>query len=162
MNKMSKKVIWRIVISIGACIWIIRPIMCDKSPDTPNLYEESLLEIEDYEEYFNDTEIEKKESELPYVGMREEDLNYTSLGKADSIKKCKDFDKLVARARSKTYKWEKTSEHGWYKITVGYRKYFSNRVDDYIDLPASNGFVSSITYYDENGQMKTDYYHDTY
>lgn len=112
--------------------------------------------------YFGNTEKEKKGPELPYVGMSEEYLNYTSLGKADTIEKCRDFDALVPRARSKTYKWEKTSEHGWYKITVSYRKHFSHRADDYVDLPASNGFVSSITYYDENGQMKTDYYHDTY
>lgn len=56
---------------------------------------------------FKATETEKKGPELPFVGMREEYLNYTSLGKADTIEKCRGFDALVPRARSKTYKWEK-------------------------------------------------------
>lgn len=114
--------------------------------------------------YFNDTETEKKESapELPYVGMREEQLQYTSLGKPDSIEKCRDFDKLQTRAQYKTYEWESTSEHGWYKITVRYRMHNSHRVDDYVDLPTSNGYVSSITYTDENGMIQTEDYVDTY
>lgn len=114
--------------------------------------------------YFNDTHTEKKQSapNLPYLGMREEYLQYTSLGKADSVEKCLDFDSLVARARSKTYEWEKTSEHGWYKITVCYRLHHSHNVDDYEDLPASNGYVSNITYTDENGNMQTENYVDTY
>ena len=114
--------------------------------------------------YFNDTDTEKKQSapDLPYLGMREEYLQYTSLGKADSVEKCLDFDSLVARARSKTYEWKKTSEHGWYKITVRYRLHHSHNVDDYEDLPASNGYVSNITYTDENGNMQTENYVDTY
>lgn len=114
--------------------------------------------------YFNDTETEKKERapELPYVGMREEHLRYTSLGEPDSIEKCRDFDKLQTRAQYKTYEWEATSEHGWYKITVRYRKHNSHKVDDYVDLPTSNGYVSSITYTDENGRMQTENYVDTY
>lgn len=114
--------------------------------------------------YFNDTDTEKKQSapDIPYLGMREEYLQYTSLGKADSVEKCLDFDSLVARARSKTYEWEKTSEHGWYKITVSYRLHHSHNVDDYEDLPASNGYVSNITYTDENGNMQTENYVDTY
>lgn len=114
--------------------------------------------------YFNDSEIEDKQSSpnLPYVGMREEYLQYTSLGKADSVEKCLNFDVLEARARWKTYEWEKTSEHGWYKITVRYRLHRSHKVDDYEDLPASNGYVSSMTYTDENGNIKTENYVDTY
>ncbi|MBQ6994472.1 MAG: hypothetical protein IJN64_08315 [Lachnospiraceae bacterium] len=114
--------------------------------------------------YFNDTESEKKKigPELPYVGMREEYLEYTSLGKADSVEKCKDFYKLQTRAQYTTYEWERTDEHGWYKITVRYRMHRSHKVDDYVDLPTSNGYVSSITYTDENGQMHTENYVDTY
>lgn len=114
--------------------------------------------------YFNDTEVEKEQSapEFPCLGMREEYLQYTSLGKADSVEKCLDFDLLTARARSKTYEWEKTSEHGWYKITVRYRLHHSHNVDDYEDLPASNGYVENITYTDENGNMQTENYVDTY
>ena len=36
------------------------------------------------------------------------------------------------------------------------------KVDDYEDLPASNGYVSNITYTDENGNMQTENYVDTY
>lgn len=114
--------------------------------------------------YFNDTEVEKKQRapEIPYLGMREEYLQYTSLGKADSVEECLGFDALAARARSKTYEWAKTSKHGWYKVTVRYRLHHSHNVDDYEDLPASNGYVANIVYTDENGNMQTEDYVDTY
>lgn len=115
--------------------------------------------------YVSDDEKAARENwknRLPCVGMREEYLEYTSLGKADSIEKCRDFDHLVARAQSKTYEWEATEAHGWYEVTVYYRKHRSHRVDDYEDLPSNNGYVESITYIGTNGQMKTDYYRDTY
>lgn len=91
---------------------------------------------------------------LPYIGMREEFLEYTSLGKADLIEECRDFDSLQVRARYKKYEWNSTSTHGWYKITVRYRKHNSHRFDDYIDLPTDNGYVSDITYIDENGEQQ--------
>lgn len=114
--------------------------------------------------HFYNPELEKEQiiPPLPYVGMREEYLQYTSLGKPDLIEKCRDFDVLVARAKHKTYEWGNPFEHGWYKIIVSYRQHFSRRFDDYEDLPASNGFVSSITYTDENGHIVTENYTDTY
>ena len=51
-------------------------------------------------------------NQYPCVGMREEYLRYTILGEPDSVEKCRDFDKLVPRAQSKEYEWEKTDEHG--------------------------------------------------
>lgn len=98
---------------------------------------------------------------LPYVGMREEFLEYTLLGTADSVEKCRDFNVLQARARYKTYEWEATNEHGWYEITVEYRMHRSHRFDDYIDLPTDNGYVSRIYYKDKNGMMQTEEYIDT-
>lgn len=115
--------------------------------------------------YVSDNEKAARENwrnRLPSVGMREEYLEYTSLGKADSIEECKDFYHLVARAQSKTYEWEATGDHGWYIVTVRYRKHRSNRVDDYEDLPPNNGYVESITYIGTDGRLKTDYYRDTY
>lgn len=114
--------------------------------------------------YFNDIETEKKQNapNLPHLGMREEYLQYTSLGKANSIEKCIGFDSLAERARSKTYEWEKTANHGWYKVTVRYRLHHSHNVDDYEDLPASNGYVSNITYVDKNGSIKTENYANTH
>ncbi len=98
-----------------------------------------------------DIEVKNNAPEFPYVGMSEEYLIYTSLGKPDSVEKCNNFDSLVARARWKKYEWNETPEHGWYRVTVEYRKYFSHNTKDYIDLPASNGYVSSISYYGRNG-----------
>lgn len=97
-------------------------------------------------------------NKLPYIGMREEFLEYTLLGKADSVEKCRDFYSLQPRARYKTYEWEATNSHGWYKITVRYRMHRSQQFDDYIDLPIDNGYVSSITWTAENGivQNKND------
>lgn len=95
--------------------------------------------------------IENLKDKLPYVGMREKFLEYTSLGKADSIEKCRDFYSLQTRARYTTYEWDATAEHGWYKITVRYRMHNSHQHDDYVDLPSDNGYVSSITYTDQNG-----------
>lgn len=34
--------------------------------------------------------------------------------------------------------------------------------DDYIDLPVDNGYVSDISYTDENGRVKTEHYVDAY
>lgn len=87
-----------------------------------------------------------------YIGMRESELRSTILGAPDSVEKCRDFDVLVARARHKTYKWEMTAEHGWYKITVRYRRHNSRRFDDYEDLPADNGYVTDITWVPEKGK----------
>lgn len=106
--------------------------------------------------------MENLKDKLPYVGMREEFLEYTSLGKADSVEKCRDFYSLQTRARHTTYEWEATNEHGWYKITVQYRMHKSHQHDDYVDLPSDNGYVSRITYTDENGRMHTEDYIDTY
>lgn len=111
-------------------------------------------------------EDKKKEIQIrnnpPYVGMREEFLEDTVLGKADSVELCRDFYSLQTRARYKTYKWEPTGKYGKYIITVKYRMHKSHRVDDYIDLPADNGYVSNITYTDEKGETQTENYVDTY
>lgn len=92
-----------------------------------------------------------------YVGMRESQLNTTPLGKPDSIKLCRDFYKLQIRARSKIYEWKSTNEHGWYKVTVKYRKHNSNRADDYTDLPMDDGYVSDITWSSDKGQQSISY-----
>lgn len=106
--------------------------------------------------------MENLKDKLPYVGMREEFLEYTSLEKADSVEKCRDFYSLQTRARYTTYEWNATDEHGWNKITVRYRMHKSHQHDDYVDLPSDNGYVSSMTYTDENGRMQTENYVDTY
>ena len=98
-----------------------------------------------------------------YVGMRESELRSTILGAPDSVEKSLDFDVKVPRARHKTYKWELTSEHGWYKVTVRYRRHNSRRFDDYEDLPADNGYVSDISWVPSKGKtMRTVSITDTY
>ncbi len=96
-------------------------------------------------------------NQYPCVGMREEYLRYTILGEPDSVEKCRDFDKLVPRAQSKEYEWEKTDEHGWWKVTVFYTDNKTGKVTDTVDLPSNNGIVFSITYTDENGVVQSDY-----
>lgn len=96
-------------------------------------------------------------NQYPSVGMREEYLRYTILGEPDSVEKCRDFDKLVPRAQSKEYEWEKTDEHGWWKVTVFYTDNKTGKVTDTVDLPSNNGIVFSITYTDEKGVVQSDY-----
>lgn len=105
-----------------------------------------------------DAEQQRNAPELPYLGMREEYLRYTSLGKPDKVEECLDFDKLAPRARSKTYRWDKTASHGCYIITVSYRLHHSHNVDDYEDLPASDGYVSYMSYTDEHGNTHSEHY----
>lgn len=78
-------------------------------------------------------------------------LSYTKLEKPDKITKCPFFDSLEPRAQSKKYEWEKPCTPGYCCIRVKYRKYLSNRVDNYIDYPSNNGYVFSIDYYDSYG-----------
>ena len=92
----------------------------------------------------------KQVSQYPYVGMDESDLSYTPLGKPDSIKKCRDYDMLTTRARYKTYEWEQTSPHNWWKVTVRYKEIQS-------PLGGIKGYVSDIAYTDEKGQLQIDY-----
>ena len=96
-------------------------------------------------------------NKYPFVGMREEYLRYTILGEPDSIEKCRDFNSLVPRARSKEYEWETTDNHGWWKVTVFYTDNKTGKVTDTVDLPSDNGIVFSITYTDENGVIQSDY-----
>lgn len=111
------------------------------------------LSCEIAEQYAADLErMQNTTSGYPfYVGMRESQLEDTVLGKPDSVELCRDFYKLQTRAQSKTYEWESTNDHGWYKVTVRYRKHNSNRFDDYEDLPSDNGYVSSITWSNGDG-----------
>lgn len=110
-----------------------------------------------YDQYEIDQK--KREQELreqygdsyPTLGMREEALPYTILGKPDRITKCRDFDILEPRAQSKEYEWGEPFKSGYYSVTVWYKKHLSNRVDDYVEYPPDNGYVFSIYYYDEYG-----------
>lgn len=133
------------------------------SKDVYSDYENSTA----YKDLLAEQEAEERKKTLyanryPTVGMREEYLRYTILGEPDSIEKCRDFDILKARSKCKTYKWEKTSKHGWYNITVEYRMHKSHQFDDYEDLPIFNGYVSNITYTDESGTIQSKSYVDTY
>lgn len=91
----------------------------------------------------------------PFIGMREEYLNYTILGNADSIEKCPDFNYLAHDRKYKTYIWKETSEYVCYKVTVEYRKYNGKKYNDYSNLPLDNGYVSSICYTDKKGNFKS-------
>ena len=123
---------------------------------------DKILTCNDKEVYTYVSEEDKEKQkryadDYPFVGMREEYLRCTILGEPDSVEKCRDFDKLQARAKSKEYKWEETDEHRWWKATVFYTDNKTGKVTDTVDLPSDNGIVFSITYTDENGVVQSDY-----
>lgn len=94
---------------------------------------------------------------LPQLGMSEKYINYTKLGKADSVEKCVNFEHLVPRARSKKFTWGSMDdkEH-YFSATVWYQRHWSNRVDDYTDYSDGEGYVFSITYFDANGMIHSE------
>lgn len=110
-------------------------------------------------------EIERKEHEeelkneygdkYPMVGMREEALPFTILGKPHKIIPCTDFYHLQPRAQYKDYYWGEPFKPGDYHVQVWYRRYRSNRYDDYVEYPSDNGYVFSVTYVDEYGRSHT-------
>ena len=109
-------------------------------------------------EVYNDyksTELYKEELEkekerakcaniYPYVGMREEYLTYTILGKPNKIEKCRDFEHFRASRKTKTYTWHETEEHGTWYVTVGYAEYIPGY--GYKEYPTNNGIVIYMTY----------------
>ena len=87
----------------------------------------------------------------PYYGMREEALGRCALGEPASVEPCRDFNGLVPRARYKTYVFGIYGKPLSGKFTVRYRWHYSHRVDDYQDLPATNGYVDWGWYVDSDG-----------
>lgn len=51
------------------------------------------------------SEVEKKSTPAPYVGMFESMISFTDLGKPTVVEKCIDFDLLKPSRRYKKYKW---------------------------------------------------------
>lgn len=132
-------------------------------------YEERIVEKngnEVYNDYENSSVYrEKKEKEeerasyidkFPYIGMREEFLPYTILGKPNKIEKCKNFDSLRSNRKYKTYIWYETEEHGRWDVTVGYAELISHDVG-YKEYPTSNGVVAYMSY-NEKGKSPVTIY----
>lgn len=111
--------------------------------------------IEVYSDYENSEayrEVQEKEAEraqyrnqYPYVGMREEFLQYTILGKPNEIEKCRNFEHYRSTRKTKTYTWYETQNHGRWEVTVVYAKYKSS-IGRYEEYPTNNGVVGYITY----------------
>lgn len=110
--------------------------------------EEVYNDYKSTELYKEELEKERKRAEYtnvyPYVGMREEYLPYTILGKPNEIEKCRDFDHFRASRKTKTYTWYETEEHGTWYVTVGYAEYISGY--GYKEYPTNNGIVVYMTY----------------
>lgn len=79
---------------------------------------------------------EKYKNTIPYEGMLEEDICYTSWGEADYIRKSRDFDHMVYSHRVTTYQWDVidgdyvTSKF----VTVMYNEYGQGVVSDVTEL----------------------------
>lgn len=57
----------------------------------------------------------------PYEGMSEDSINYTDLGPADDVEKCKDFSALREERRTKTYRWYNANGRTKAIATVSYK-----------------------------------------
>lgn len=57
----------------------------------------------------------------PYEGMSEDSINYTDLGPADDVEKCKDFSALREERRTKTYRWYNANGRTKAVATVSYK-----------------------------------------
>lgn len=121
-------------------------------------------DIEIYNDYENSEayrEEQEKEQEratyadkYPCVGMREEFLPYTILGKPDKIEKCRNFEHYRSTRKSKTYTWYETEEHGQWKVTVKYAEWTGTEYETY---PTSNGIVGYMRYNEIGEAPKTVY-----
>lgn len=105
---------------------------------------------------FNTKQLTNYSTSYPTVGMSEEDINKTILGPADNVEKCRDFEHLVPRARSKTYSWGTPNTPEYFQATVWYRRYWRNRFDDYTEYQDGHGYVYSIFYTGEDGYVHTE------
>lgn len=94
-------------------------------------------------------------NEYPYIGMREEFLSYTKLGRPNKIEESKDFEHLRSNRRYRTYIWYETKEHGKWEVTVGYAEYIAGY--GYKNYPIHNGIVEYITY-NEKGKSPVTIY----
>lgn len=123
-------------------------------------------DIEIYSDYENSQvyqEEQKKEQEratyadkYPYVGMREEFLPYTILGKPDKIEKCRNFEHYRSVRKFKTYTWYETEEHGRWDVTVEYAEWTGSELG-YKTYPTSNGIVGYMRYNEKGESPKTVY-----
>lgn len=122
--------------------------------------------IEVYSDYENSEayrEAQEKEAEraqyrnqYPYIGMREEFLPYTILGKPNEIEECRDFDRLRPNLKFKTYTWYETKEHGRWEVAVGYAELIDHKYG-YKEYPINNGVVAYMTY-NEKGEAPVTIY----
>ena len=112
--------------------------------------EEEEREREERRKKAEEEQIARDAVTYPYYGMREESLNRCALGKP-TVELCKDFYKLRISHKSKTYTFGTFRKPNSGRVTVFYRRHLSNRVDDYIDYPITNGYVHSGYYIDADG-----------
>ncbi len=96
--------------------------------------------------------------EMPCLGMREEGLPYTKIGKPDKVEPCLNFTHLDKEHKSKKYTWKNVDEHiSELHVTVWYQQHNSHYVDDYTDYPDDNGYVESI-WMQKDGKVKSSSY----
>lgn len=109
--------------------------------------------------YKEELEKEKERAEYsdvyPYIGMSEEYLIYTILGKPNEVEKCRDFEHLRPSRKTKKYTWYENQEHGEWSVRVGYGEYISGY--GYKEYPVDNGIVIYMTY-NEKGKAPVTVY----
>lgn len=108
------------------------------------------------DEVEKDAERASYADKYPSVGMREEFLPYTILGKPDKIEKCRDFEHYRSTRKSKTYTWYETEDHGRWDVTVKYAEWTGPEFG-YKTYPTNNGIVGYMTY-NEKGKSPVTVY----
>lgn len=85
----------------------------------------------------------------PEIWMREYEIQNTELGEADTVEYSDSFEAMDENHRHKIYKWEGEGSD-FCEAKVEYVRHFSNHVDDIEKYADGEGYVSSVTYYDES------------
>ena len=141
--KKSKAIVFIVCISI---VVIGLLYIGNKNTNNSNLKNNS--NILENTAVYNDTNEESiivDNYEVPYVGMKENQINNTMLGRATEIEKCRDFDHLKASHKVKTYRWYKNNIKSQKNViaiaTIFYWDYKNKK-----EVP---GYIYSIDFYNE-------------
>lgn len=119
----------------------------DSSYDTKSNYDDDNSYYSDDNYDISESTAMNKTYEHPEIWMRESDMKNTEIGEPDSVEKSFDYDAYDKEHKYKTYHWDENN----FDAVIEYHRHFSTDVDDYINYPLSNGYVSRVSYIDDNG-----------
>lgn len=85
------------------------------------------------------------DEKVPYVGMSEDDISKTLLGRYTSMEKCHDYDALRMDHRYKTYYWKNADNIIIFQATVKYSDTKNWYVADIVDDSGTNNAKAKET-----------------